>query len=318
MLVFMSLLASTATSFKAKCAVHSPSICMGEKKSHGFQPGCPVAGGKCNRCLPHFVGASFNQHVTREGCACLCSKAGYALAGVENGNNCYCGNSLTESGFCATTSQNNCAPGRAVACDGDKSEVCGGPMLIDAFNFTCPSDCKAYDPPSPHNHTRLFPRVHFTPPCYTKGGPHDIAATLYHQPTKTWHIMAGCWCCGGWQHITTKDMVHYTVHGTPQGFGGTGGMTIDDDGTIVAYAMSGGAIHFWTATDDTATAWEKSDTKIPGCCNDPIVWKSNGSWYALTANHGGPGGSGNYGYEGFYSSPALLGAKAHWVQLHFP
>ena len=104
-------------------------------------------------------------------------------------------------------------------------------------------------------------------------------------------------------------------------------MVHDDDGTIVAYAMSGGKVLFWSATDHTATSWTQSSTSFKACCNDPIVWKANGRWFATSAQHGAgvvrtsvvAGASnnmsspeGNYGNESFFTSKALLGPLADW------
>ena len=77
----------------------------------------------------------------------------------------------------------------------------------------------------------------------------------------------------------------------PRGFGGTGGMVHDDDGTIVAYAISGSEMRFWTATDAAATDWKPSPTAFRACCNDPIVWKAAGRWYATSAQHGAGAGA---------------------------
>jgi hypothetical protein len=90
-------------------------------------------------------------------------------------------------------------------------------------------------------------------------------------------------------------------------------MVVDDDGSIVAYAMGGGHVEFWVATDDTASEWKLSSTKFAACCNDPVIWKEAGKWYAVTAAHGNAGK--DFGYETFYSSPALLGPSASWVAL---
>ena len=165
-------------------------------------------------------------------------------------------------------------------------------------------------------------------------GPHDIAGALWHQPTETWHLMAGCWSNGGWQHMTSKDLVTWATQGAPRGFGGTGGLTHDDDGTIVAYAMTGGGLHFWRATDEHATNWTETGTVVKSCCNDPIVWKAAGRWYAITADHGtgGPHPATNckcsrslcvfwpklresgctVGDETFFSSQKLSGPGADW------
>ena len=46
--------------------------------------------GRCGRCLGYFSGAQENTLVSREQCACICHSKGFTMAGVENGNNCYC------------------------------------------------------------------------------------------------------------------------------------------------------------------------------------------------------------------------------------
>ena len=97
----------------------------------------------------------------------------------------------------------------------------------------------------------------------------------------------------------------------------------DDDGSIVAYAMTGGALHFWRATDDHATNWTETGTSVKACCNDPIVWKDGGTWYAITAHHGGgdvvaataTSAGPNYGDETFFASPVLCGSESDWKQL---
>ena len=146
-----------------------------------------------------------------------------------------------------------------------------------------------------------------------QGGAHDIAGALYHAVTGTWHLMAGCWSAGGWQHLTSKNLVSWQVIGSPRGFGGTGGLIHDVDGKIVAYAMTGGQVHFWVATNDSAAAWIESTTSFNACCNDPIVWRAAGRWYAVTANHGQNGT--NFGDETFYQSPTLIGPDADWQPL---
>jgi hypothetical protein len=52
---------------------------------------------------------------------------------------------------------------------------------------------------------------------------------------------------------------------------------------------------------------------VPSCCNDPVVWKAGGQWYAVTAAHGN--GGQDFGYETYYTSPQLIGAGAHWRPL---
>ena len=38
----------------------------------------------------------------------------------------------------------------------------------------------------------------------------------------------------------SRNLVHWEEVEAPSAFGGTGGMVIDDDGAVVAYAMGGG------------------------------------------------------------------------------
>ena len=145
-------------------------------------------------------------------------------------------------------------------------------------------------------------------------GPHDIAGALWHQPTETWHLMAGCWSNGGWQHMTSKDLVTWATQGAPRGFGGTGGLTHDDDGTIVAYAMTGGGLHFWRATDEHATTATCGQHKSPNhdrvpdcthwdqgscgnaCCVAEIAVAGgvNATYVALRAYLESGGGDGGY------------------------
>jgi hypothetical protein len=321
----------------AACVVDAAKGCYLEAQTaKGYRGSCPEKGGKCGRCLGFFVGAQYNGATSRENCACLCHQHGFDLAGVENGNNCYCGKDATfPSKICAGATTAGCG----VACNANRSQTCGGKHRMEVFGFSCAAACKVAlkpDPPRPPpppsppppgcrpamgmkcGLPHWTPAVHTTPACYEKGGAHDIAGALWHEPTKTWHLMAGCWSVGGWQHMTSKNLVHWTTQGAPRGFGGTGGLVHNDDGSIVAYAMDGGGLHFWQATDEHATNWTESATTFKACCNDPIVWRDAGVWYAITAQHGdvrpdhrGP----NFGDETFFSSKHLIGPEADWKPL---
>lgn len=61
-------------------------------------------------------------------CASFCSK--YALFGLEYGGECYCGNQLA--------SGSNLAPSAdcAMACNGNNTQLCGGPNRLTVFNNT--------------------------------------------------------------------------------------------------------------------------------------------------------------------------------------
>ena len=66
--------------------------------------------------------------MTREQCMQSCFSRKKSLAGVENGNQCMCGDSVNEP-----VPSTNCT----VACPGSSSELCGGWMAINIMNFTC-------------------------------------------------------------------------------------------------------------------------------------------------------------------------------------
>ena len=70
--------------------------------------------------------------LSREYCAQICSDKGFAIAGVENGDECYCGNALRADAN--VTSAGDCH----VTCEyGPAGEKCGGIWRLDVYNFTC-------------------------------------------------------------------------------------------------------------------------------------------------------------------------------------
>ncbi|KAG9003868.1 hypothetical protein FRB90_011102 [Tulasnella sp. 427] len=64
---------------------------------------------------------SSSDGMTRKLCQLTCGYQGYSFAGVEAGNECYCGNGLTASS----------ASGCTTACKGDSSTSCGGNWRLD-------------------------------------------------------------------------------------------------------------------------------------------------------------------------------------------
>ena len=98
------------------------------------------------------------------------------------------------------------------------------------------------------------PMIHFTPSCYHASGVHDIAAAAYHAVDSTWHVMAGCWTAGGWQHLTTTDLVSWTTVGSPEPHGGSGGRVWDTDGSAIAYAADVGSSTLGKAASRARTA----------------------------------------------------------------
>ena len=70
-----------------------------------------------------------SESMTREQCMLACFSRNRSLAGVEDGSQCMCGDSVPNP-----VPSTNCT----VACTGsDSSELCGGWMAINVMNFTC-------------------------------------------------------------------------------------------------------------------------------------------------------------------------------------
>ncbi|KAI9449279.1 WSC domain-containing protein [Lactarius psammicola] len=82
---------------------------------------------------------------TVESCVAACQAQGFTLAGLEFGRECWCGSQL-QHGSTFFGNYNGIQDGRLrqtpndrrcdMACQGDPSELCGGPALLDLYNFT--------------------------------------------------------------------------------------------------------------------------------------------------------------------------------------
>ena len=74
--------------------------------------------------------------LTREHCAQLCHDAGFKMAGVEFGHECYCGNDV--AGTAVAVPATDCSQ----PCDLDgpipSKETCGNLFRIDIFDVNCP------------------------------------------------------------------------------------------------------------------------------------------------------------------------------------
>ncbi|KAH9026086.1 WSC domain-containing protein, partial [Lactarius pseudohatsudake] len=70
---------------------------------------------------PMLTSATFNDsaHMTVERCVKFCNRRMYLYAGLENGEDCYCGNYLAES------AKIGLPPECSVKCSGNSSEICG-------------------------------------------------------------------------------------------------------------------------------------------------------------------------------------------------
>ncbi|KAG8795161.1 hypothetical protein FRC16_010202 [Serendipita sp. 398] len=67
--------------------------------------------------------------LTAPQCMDACFQQGYEYAGVEYGDECYCGRSIGSSGTVATD-------GCTMACSGDATTLCGGPDRLNVYRYT--------------------------------------------------------------------------------------------------------------------------------------------------------------------------------------
>ncbi|KAK6441139.1 hypothetical protein LTR95_002636 [Oleoguttula sp. CCFEE 5521] len=71
--------------------------------------------------------------LTIESCINACSAAGYSIAGVEFGDECWCGNELADG---ATKASVGIARSKCHSpCTGDGGESCGGPWFLEVYGF---------------------------------------------------------------------------------------------------------------------------------------------------------------------------------------
>ena len=70
-----------------------------------------------------------NPTMTVEICIGLCGNAGYTIAGVEYGGECYCDNKIMNNQGLAPDGSTGCN----MACTGEAGETCGGPNRLDAY-----------------------------------------------------------------------------------------------------------------------------------------------------------------------------------------
>ncbi|KAL2756276.1 hypothetical protein ACRALDRAFT_1063738 [Sodiomyces alcalophilus JCM 7366] len=90
--------------------------------------GC-YTGGTTGRTLTHAVGSIPAGEMSVSRCVVACQRAGFILAGIENGRECFCGNTIQNGGAPA-------ADGCKTLCSGSgRSEYCGGPGRLNLYKF---------------------------------------------------------------------------------------------------------------------------------------------------------------------------------------
>lgn len=99
--------------------------------------GCYVDGTN-GRILNHQL--DDNQQLTQQSCVAACVAAGYTIAGMEYGIQCFCDNQIYNGGALAA-SQTDCN----MACGGDSTEMCGAGNRMSLYSLGTP---QAYQAPS--------------------------------------------------------------------------------------------------------------------------------------------------------------------------
>ncbi|KAI1093594.1 putative glyoxal oxidase [Rostrohypoxylon terebratum] len=75
-----------------------------------------------------FGASVLSTQMSAANCTAACQVAGYILAGTEYGDECYCGNSISNG---AAPAEDGCN----MSCSGNKSEVCGGSNRLNVYDF---------------------------------------------------------------------------------------------------------------------------------------------------------------------------------------
>jgi hypothetical protein len=313
LLVLLPLRANGVSS--GGCRLHPGSVCLAEVLGPVH---CSSSGGECDRCIGYFVGGRYNADVTRSGCACLCHRLGYDTAGVENGNNCFCGNATAPRSHCGKSPLP--AQSCAVPCNGNKTSTCGGSMAVEVYTFDCDSSCVPIvpglpppppsprpppaPPPPPAKTYPWQPTIHWAQGCLEGRVTHDISGGII-QSDGTFHAWIGCFNAqpgGGWQHVVSRDLLSwslaapFTATALPPFKQGrhieAGAVGLDDDGN--AFAVEGfpggsgtGPYNAYRFSNASNNAWAEpvemfqffSTRGLPG--DPPRPWRDprNNRWY---------------------------------------
>ncbi|KAH8892639.1 galactose oxidase [Thozetella sp. PMI_491] len=138
---------TTASSCNAPCTGNSSEACGGSGVLSLYYSSAPVgpqtnpgvggwdyvgciSEGTTGRALTYAVpGATIaGSAMTVALCVAACQQAGYILAGVEYASQCYCDNAIKNGGALASS-------GCTMVCNGNSSEICGGPSLLDLYDY---------------------------------------------------------------------------------------------------------------------------------------------------------------------------------------
>jgi Glyoxal oxidase N-terminus/WSC domain len=110
-----------------------PSAALEVPEVNGWKAlGCFTDQGVANRTLTTIMPTTGGQAaLTVSLCTSACQNAGFTLAGVEYGSECYCGNHTANGGHLAPDGGVGCNMG----CNGNRTETCGGPNRLNLYGF---------------------------------------------------------------------------------------------------------------------------------------------------------------------------------------
>ena len=83
------------------------------------------------------AGAPSSSQMTVGGCAQGCAAAGYSLAGVEYGGECFCDNALASSA--QLQAGDAASSGCDMTCNGNRTQWCGGANRLNVYSAALPS-----------------------------------------------------------------------------------------------------------------------------------------------------------------------------------
>ncbi|KAH7084811.1 copper radical oxidase-like protein [Paraphoma chrysanthemicola] len=156
-------------------------------KSYGwYYEGC-FTDGVGGRTLS--AGVGIQGAMTNTKCKDACRAAGYTLAGTEYSGECYCDNQLRNAGGPAPDGEAQCN----MACNGDQTEICGGPNRLSLFTYYTGGEATLTSSgaatPTPPSATGL-PKDFGYKGCYVDGAGYRIMN--FQQPDDQTMTIASC------------------------------------------------------------------------------------------------------------------------------
>ncbi|KAJ3716745.1 WSC domain-containing protein [Lentinula guzmanii] len=150
------------------------------------------------------IGIDIPAGVTAASCSAACQTENFNIAGLENGQECWCGNVLSNSSI--HVGDDDCRN----VCISDHSEYCGAPNRLAVYDFTA---LGAPPPPTTCSSDNI---ANFTLIAKYKNPPEDgssgevpLKIVLVEMvPSVTWAILSGCeLCCSDWPTYSLQNSI---------------------------------------------------------------------------------------------------------------